>query len=285
MSDIKRGMNAQPEPPSGGTAAPAGDSPFQWPEKRDLLGVGVTAVDYATIIALLFDAAHRQVPTIVEHLAVNNLIIGVRDPVFRDMLNRFDVVTMDGQGIRYALSLLHGVKTQDRVTARELMALICAQAAQEGDGIYLYGDEVDTVMRLEANLRARFPGIRIAGCEPSLFRPLTATEDAGLTARIKASGAAFVFVGLGCPLQEQFVYNHRYSIPAVQLCVGSAFKYLAGERAMAPRWMQRAGLEWTYRLTQDPGRLWKRYLYSNSVFLVLVLADLLRRLFRKAVAP
>lgn len=271
-------MSTRPEAPPNAAATSARD-PLRRPAKQALFGVGVTIADGQTIADAVFAAARRRAPLIVEHLAVNNLVTALREPAFGDMLNRFDVVTIDGQGIRVALRLVNGVTHTDRVTARELMEVICARAAREGIGVYLYGDEPGTVARLRQRLLARFPGLRVVGCEPSLFRPLTDAEDAALVARITASGAAFVFVGLGCPRQERFVYEHRQRIPAVQLCVGSAFKFLAGERAIAPRWMQRIGFEWLHRLMQDPGRLWQRYLYTNAVFLYRLTIGCARRLF------
>lgn len=256
---------------------------FCWPQKQDLFGIGVTIAENDTVLNVLFNAAQQQIPATVEHLAVNNLITGVRKPVFREMLNHFDLVTVDGQPIRFALRLLYGLKSRNRVTARELMSQICARAARTGHGIYLYGDEAPTLNQLRLKLGSSFPGIRILGSEPSVFRALTNSENTELVRRINASGATFVFIGLGCPIQEEFVFNHRQRIRAVQLCVGSAFKFLAGERRVAPVWMQRFALEWVHRLAQDPSRLWRRYLYTNSTFLYLLGVNLLRNIFWKLV--
>jgi exopolysaccharide biosynthesis WecB/TagA/CpsF family protein len=125
------------------------------------------------------------------------------------------------------------------------------------------------VAALEANLVDRFPALRVVGCEPSLFRPLTPEEDEAFVRRVNDSGAGLLFLGLGCPLQETFAYEHRHTIKAVQLCVGAAFDFHAGNKRMAPGWMQRSGLEWLFRLTQEPGRLWRRYLVTNATFCLL----------------
>jgi N-acetylglucosaminyldiphosphoundecaprenol N-acetyl-beta-D-mannosaminyltransferase len=212
----------------------------------------------------------------VEHLAVHNLVLAVRDARFMSLLNQFELVTADGQGIRLALSIVSNVHLMDRVTARDLMVEICKRAAQTGLGIYLYGDEAGTIQRLRERLLCRFPNLRILGSEASVFRALSVTEDSELVDHINASGAAFVFVALGCPLQEHFVFEHRSKIRAVQLCVGSAFKIFAGDRVIAPAWMQRAGLEWVHRLCQDPKRLFVRYLWTNTFFTYLVVRSLLR---------
>ncbi len=102
-------------------------------------------------------------------------------------------------------------------------------------------------------------------------------EDEELVRRVNASGARLMFIGLGCPKQDYFAAEHAGRIEAVQLCVGAAFDFLAGAKAIAPLWMQRCGLEWLHRLSQEPGRLWKRYLVTNSVFLVKLTAALVRR--------
>ena len=235
-----------------------------------LFGVDVSVEDYEATTNWLLRCAREQRNVIVEHLAVHNLVSAVRDPHFLRTLQDYDVVTADGQPICFAIRLLHGVRLDDRVTARELMLKLCATAAWRGLPIYLYGDEEGTVQRLRERLLARFPRLQIAGCEGSVFRALTSDEDAALVQRINASGAAFVFIALGCPFQEFFVRAHRDRVRAIQLCVGSAFKGLAGDRRIAPRWVQRTSLEWLFRLAQDPVRLGKRYLVSNTLFIALL---------------
>src|SRR5262249_33817743 len=139
-------------------------------------------------------------------------------------------------------------------------------AAAQGVPIYLYGGNPVVLEQLQANLRKQFPELLIAGAESPPFRVLTREEDESVVERINASGAQLVFIGLGCPKQDHFAHEHRDRIRAVQLCVGAAFDFLAGTKKTAPAWMQRHGLEWLYRLCQEPRRLWKRYLVTNSIF-------------------
>jgi exopolysaccharide biosynthesis WecB/TagA/CpsF family protein len=148
------------------------------------------------------------------------------------------------------------------------MLYVCDQAAVNEIGVYLYGSYPNVVENLRDNLIARFPKLRIVGCEPSVFRQLTKREDEALVDRIDRSGAGIVFLGLGCPLQEIFAYAHRGRIPAVQICVGAAFDFHAGNKKMAPVWMQQYSLEWVFRLTQEPRRLWPRYIITNTMFLM-----------------
>jgi exopolysaccharide biosynthesis WecB/TagA/CpsF family protein len=141
------------------------------------------------------------------------------------------------------------------------------------------------IASLQSNLRQRFPALKIVGAESPPFRPLTEIEDRQMVHRINQSGAGFVFIGLGCPRQVAFAAEHRHSIHAVQICVGAAFDFLAGAKKMAPPWMQRRGLEWLFRLTQEPARLWRRYLVANTIFILLVARDLLRERKPAGAAP
>jgi exopolysaccharide biosynthesis WecB/TagA/CpsF family protein len=193
------------------------------------------------------------------------------------MINDIDLDASDGQQVRCELNRLHRAGLKDRVYGPELTLRLCAAAAERGVGIYLYGGTPEVLDKLRGVLSARFPALWIAGWESPPFRALTEAEDAAVVGRINASGAGVVLVGIGCPKQERFAYEHRERIKAVQLCVGAAFDFHAGVKRMAPAWMQAMGLEWLFRLTQEPGRLWKRYLVMNSLFVLLFGRALARR--------
>lgn len=230
--------------------------------------------------ALLAAASAGQAAT-AEFLAVNNLVIANEDAGFGAVLRSFDYVFPDGAPVAWMANRAGGAKSAERITAREMMLELCAGAAEQGIPVYVYGSTADVNNELTRRLRSRFPQLEIAGHEESVFRPLTLAEDATLIRRINDSGARIVFVGLGCPLQEQFVSAHRGSINAVQLCVGSAFKFLAGHHSIPPVWVQRMGLEWLVRVCQEPGRLWHRYLRTNSKFLWMLLQNAVRPMDRQ----
>lgn len=203
------------------------------------------------------------------------LVEGVRDKAFRSKLNSFNLVCPDGQPVRWCLNYFYGAGLKDRVCGTTAMLRICEAAAAEGLGIYLYGSTPKTLAALETELTTRFPRLRIAGSESPPFRPLKGEELDEAVERINKSGAAFLFVGLGSPKQENFVWEQRSRIMAVQLCVGAAFDFIAGTKERAPLWMQRIGLEWLYRMCSEPGRLGKRYLLGNMHFLALLMAGVL----------
>jgi N-acetylglucosaminyldiphosphoundecaprenol N-acetyl-beta-D-mannosaminyltransferase len=144
----------------------------------------------------------------------------------------------------------------------------CALAAHRGESIYLYGGEPETLGTLQRRLVQEFPGLRVAGAYSPPFRTLTAAEDATAVASINASGAGTVWVSLGCPKQETWMAAHRGRVNAVMIGVGAAFDYHAGTVRRAPLPVQRLGLEWLYRLISEPRRLWRRYLITNTLFVL-----------------
>jgi len=248
-----------------------------WPRKIDLFGVNYSPTSYHEATEAVVAAAVRGSAGVVSCHAVHALISAATDAELGEMINAFDMVTPDGQPVRWAMNLLHGVKLKDRVYGPELTVRLCQRAADAGVPIYLYGGSPQVVEKLQENLRERYPGLVIAGYESPPFRPLTSEEDAEVVDRINASGAGIVFIGLGCPKQDIFAYEHRDRINAVQVCVGAAFDFHADTLPMAPGWMQRTGLEWLYRLIQEPRRLWRRYLVTNSIYCGKLFLALLNR--------
>ncbi|EGJ49493.1 WecB/TagA/CpsF family glycosyltransferase [Desulfocurvibacter africanus] len=249
---------------------------IDWPQKYDLFGVQVSAVNYDSALESVITAARSNISSCVSHTAVHGLIEASRNPQLRSMLNDFDIVAPDGHPVRLALNHFYGAGLPDRCYGPEFMLRTCWRAAAEGIAVYFYGSYPHVVKRLKDNLLRRYPKLAIVGCEPSLFRPLTPQEDEELVDRINSSGAGIIFYGLGCPLQEKFAAWHKGKVRAVQICNGAAFDFHSGNKRMAPAWMQRNSLEWLFRMSQEPRRLSRRYLHTNTVFLA--------KLFGKAVA-
>ena len=244
--------------------------------KHDVLGVMIDGTDYATVVGRVATAAREGRRLTVSALAVHGVMTGVLDPEHRARLNRLDVVTPDGQPVRWALRLLHGVRLQDRVYGPTLTLHVCERAARDGTPVYFYGSRPEVLEPLIARLRERFPGLEVAGSAPSRFAKVDAVEKKAIADRIVASGARIVFVGLGCPRQEVFAYEFGDLLSLPVLAVGAAFDYHAGLLAEPPAWMQRNGLQWSYRLAQEPRRLWRRYLTTNTQFTVLLFAQAAR---------
>lgn len=238
--------------------------------KRNVIGVLVDAVDYDAAVERIITAAKERRPMSISALAVHGVMTGVLDDVHRYRLNHLDLVVADGQPVRWALNALHGTGLTDRVYGPNLTLRLCERAAAESLPIYLYGSKPDVLAALTRNLRERFPGLVIAGSEPSRFRCLSEDEKLEVAQRIANSGARIVFAGLGCPRQEVWVYEYRNLLSMPLLAVGAAFDFHARTLPQAPAYMQRAGLEWFYRLVREPRRLWRRYLFLNPHYSMLV---------------
>lgn len=238
--------------------------------RRSVLGIDVSVTDLSTAVERILLAAANREPFGVSALAVHGLMTGVKDPEFKYRLNRLEMLVPDGQPVRWALNLLHGTTLKDRVPGPDLMSGICRRVSEEGLSVFLFGSTSKTLSRLRAELQTRFPGLQVADAQPSRFRAATEPERREDIERIRASGAAITFVGLGCPRQEVWTYENRQALSTPVVAVGAAFDYHAGQLKRAPSWMGRAGLEWAYRLVQEPRRLVGRYLRLNPAFLTLL---------------
>ena len=244
--------------------------------KKNLLGVLVSAVDYQAAVARVISAAQQRAPCAVTALAVHGVMTGVQDDVQRYRLNRIDIVTPDGQPVRWAMNLLYRTRLRERVYGPALMLQLCEAAFREDLPIFLYGSREDVLKRLAGNLRTKFPSLSIAGSEASKFRRTNSDEKQEIASRIRRSGAALVFVGLGCPRQETFVYEYRDAVGVPLVAVGAAFDYHAGLLKEPPQVLQRVGLQWLFRMFQDPKRLWRRYVLLNPMFILGITAQALR---------
>jgi exopolysaccharide biosynthesis WecB/TagA/CpsF family protein len=156
------------------------------------------------------------------------------------------------------------------------MLHVCREAAATGLPVFLYGSRPEVLDPLAPSLETRVPGLRVAGVQPSRFRRTTREEKVRTAEAIRASGARIVFVGLGCPRQEIFAYEYRDALSMPVVAVGAAFDYHAGMLREPPAFVQRAGLQWLYRLAQDPRRLWRRYTVTNAGYVAGVALQLLR---------
>ena len=233
----------------------------------------VTAAQAVQRIKIWADAGQSRVVCICN---AHSVVTTTTDMPFCAAVATADMATPDGAAVAWMLRKL-GARQQQRVCGPDLMLDYCAQAAQHGDAIYLYGSTQATLDALQKQLLARWPSLRIAGAESPPFRALTQSEDDAAVARINASGAGTVWVSLGCPKQELWMAAHHGRIHAVMVGVGAAFDFHAGTITRAPLWMREHGLEWLHRLASEPRRLWRRYLVTNSIFMLRAARQLLLR--------
>lgn len=200
------------------------------------------------------------------------------DPEFAKVVAQADHATADGMPIVKCLKLFHAVK-QERVAGNDLLPALLEKAADHGLSVYLYGGTDQVQQRMMERARQEYPGIRFAGNHAPPFVPLDRMDLAAEAARINATGANIVMVSLGCPKQERWMAAMKGRVDALMLGLGGAFLLYAGVDTRAPKWMRDLSLEWLYRLWLEPGRLWKRYLVTNTRFIALVLRQLVTRSF------
>jgi N-acetylglucosaminyldiphosphoundecaprenol N-acetyl-beta-D-mannosaminyltransferase len=244
--------------------------------KYNVAGVLIDAVDYDAAVNRIITAAKERRSMAVSALAVHGVMTGVLDEEHRFRLNHLDLVVPDGQPVRWALNALHRAGLTDRVYGPNLTLKVCEHAANEGLPIYIYGSQGTVLSALIRNLCERFPSLKIAGSEPSRFRRLSEQEKLEVAQRISSSGARITLVGLGCPRQEVWAYEYRELLAMPLLAVGAAFDFHARTLPQAPEYLQRAGLEWFFRLVREPRRLWRRYLFLNPYYSMLVLMQAAR---------
>lgn len=235
----------------------------------------IDVMDWDTAVGRILYWAKRRESRTVCLCNVHSLVTAAKDLQFLATLRSADMVAPDGAPVAWLIRRL-GHQSQRRISGPDLMLRVCELAAASNLSVFLLGGLPTTLERLRATLNTRLPQLAIAGtCAPP-FRELTVGEEQALVQAINASGAALLFVGLGCPKQEQWMSKHQANLRAVMIGVGAAFDFHAGTVKRAPVWMQERGFEWLHRLLQEPKRLWRRYLYTNTVFLWLATRQLWR---------
>jgi N-acetylglucosaminyldiphosphoundecaprenol N-acetyl-beta-D-mannosaminyltransferase len=244
-------------------------------QSRYILGVRVDATNYSRATDQILGWASRRLSRLVCCASVNNIMAARDSSEFRKVMASADLVTSDGMPLVWLLRRL-GIPEAERVYGPDLMPSVLEAAAEAGVPVGLYGGSAEVLDRLVKRLAARFPVLQIAYAESPPFRVPTLDEDERTTQAIADAGVRILFIGLSTPKQERWMYMHRGKVDAVMLGVGAAFDFLAGAKPQAPRWMQKRGLEWLFRLATEPRRLWRRYLGQNPRFAVLALAQVLR---------
>jgi N-acetylglucosaminyldiphosphoundecaprenol N-acetyl-beta-D-mannosaminyltransferase len=231
--------------------------------------VNYALVDYHSASDIIIEQASIHQSFGVSALAVHGLIESYNEPNLQDSVSKINLIVPDGQPVIWALNAFFNAGLKDRVYGPTLVLHVLEKANASNLKIFLYGSRTETLMKLTAFIKEHYPKITVCGFHPDRFREATPAEDLEDIRKINESGAHIVLVGRGCPRQEKWVGNHVGKINAVMMAVGAAFDFHAGTLKQAPRWMQNSGLEWLFRLTQEPNRLWKRYLLTNTQFIFL----------------
>lgn len=245
------------------------------PARLNILGVALSVLNLETALRAIVEALGKKSKGYVCVTGVHGVMEAQGDPQFRAILNGAFLNTPDGIPMVW-VGRLRGFKEMDRVYGPDLMLLVAEASVAKGFTHFLYGGGEGVADQLKTRLEQKFPGIRIVGTHTPPFRALNSTEESELIARVNALRPDIIWVGLSTPKQEKFMAQYSSQFDATLMFgVGAAFDFHAGRIRQAPRWMQRSGLEWFFRLCCEPRRLWKRYFKNNPLFVWKILGQLL----------
>ena len=259
--------------PGGGTSIAIGESGEL---ATRILGIPVHGTSYEQATQLILEAAEKGKAGFVCHANVHMVMEGYDSVQFAEILERALLVTPDGMPLVWVMRLL-GMPDQERVYGPTMMLKICERAEKQGISIGLLGTTARALDLLRSNLHRRFPALQIAYHHAPPFRQLSDEENLVIAREIESSGAKLVFVALGCPKQEKWMAQVTEHVPAILLGVGAAFDFLSGSQKQAPSWVGQLGLEWLFRLCQEPRRLLYRYLKHNPRFVLLATIDVIKK--------
>lgn len=240
----------------------------------NVIGSPVTALPFNAQIETMLGWASSYESKVVCVANVHMLTEAYLHPEFSLVLKNADLVTPDGMPLVWMMKLM-GARNQNRVAGLDIILSLCKLAPKQNISIFFLGSEMKILEKIRTKLEQQFPELKIAGMEPLPFRPLTRAEDNAIIEKIHQSGASLVFVSLGCPKQEYWMNQHKDKIQAVMVGLGGAFPVLAGIHKRAPLWVRNLGLEWFYRLIQEPRRLWDRYKSTIPLFIWLACKQLI----------
>lgn len=249
------------------------------PPRLDIIGSKVTAAPFDVLTEVILDWARQRLSKYICVANTHMLVEAHQRPDFGKIVQQADVVTPDGMPLVWMLKIM-GSKNQDRVAGLDLLQTLCQKAEKEKVSVYFLGSMDLILQKMRSRLQTEYPNLVIADMEPLPFRPLTPEEDQALIQRVNASGAGLVMIALGCPKQECWMAAHKNQINAVMIGLGGAFPVFAGIHRRAKGWVRRMGLEWFYRLIQEPRRLWKRYATSIPMFIYLAIKQIFYRCVR-----
>src|SRR5260221_1426528 len=235
---------------------------------------------YKAFIDEIISYGRAKTPSYVCFANVHMVVEAYHDESFQKLINEANIIAPDGKPLSDFLRLSEGI-TQDRVCGMDIMPDLLKQAETAGESVYFYGSTDELLKKITQKAKAEFPALKISGYYSPPFRMLSKKEDARITKKIREANPDLVFVSLGCPKQEKWMAEHKDKLNACLLGLGQAFRTYAGVEKRLPKWMRDLSLEWAYRFIQEPGRLWKRYMYSNSVFLFLVFRHIIFQFFQK----
>ncbi|MCW3113070.1 MAG: glycosyl transferase, WecB/TagA/CpsF family [Segetibacter sp.] len=249
-------------------------------EKVNLISISLSIGSYSNFVNTIISSAKEKKPYYTCIANVHMLVEAYRNKSFANVISNANIITPDGRPLAWALRLLYGIR-QDRVAGMDLLPDLLSAASTENLSVYFYGGTEEILDRTKSFVKIRYPNLKVVGTYSPPFRLPTKDEEDAVIQKIENSKASLVFVVLGCPKQERWMGAVHERLNAVLVGIGGALPVVIGVHKRAPKWMQTAGLEWLFRLIQEPRRLFKRYAITNTWFLFLLLREYYRSRFYK----
>jgi len=249
-------------------------------EKLKIISLSVNRISFNECLEQVMGFALKKTSSYICFANVHMVIEAHNDKSILNQVNNANLVLPDGKPLAIACKMLYG-KKQERISGMDFTPLLLEKASENKFSIFVYGSTDNVIKALKEKINNNYPGIHFAGVISPPFRPLTDDELTNDIEKINQSGANIILVSLGCPKEGKWMSKTSGKINAVLIGIGGALPVVAGIQKRAPRWMQNMSLEWLYRLIQQPGRLFTRYLYTNSYFLFLLSRDYIKSLFKR----
>ena len=245
-------------------------------KKKAVLRVALSTGTFTEFLNCISQMGQARQSSCVYVANVHMTVEAWHDNSYAKVINAADIITPDGMPMVKCLELFYGIK-QDRIDGMRLFPELLKHAENKGLSVFFYGSTLEVLDAILDHVRCDYPNLTIAGHHSPPFRPHSHEEKKNIIRLINESMANIVFVALGCPKQEKWIDSMKGKVNAVMIGVGGAFPVYAGLQKRAPEWMQKASLEWLFRLYQEPRRLFKRYLITNSIFLFLITREILSK--------
>lgn len=244
-------------------------------KRKKVLSIDLSVGEYRTFVDNIIDLSLKKRSSYVCVANVHMVIESHGNSDYADIVNGAEIITPDGMPLAKMLRYLYKIK-QERVAGMDIFPDLLSEAEKQKIPTYFFGSSEKVLKKIEQKALYEFPKLIIAGLFSPPFRKLSESEENEIVKKINYSNASLIFVALGCPKQEIWMKRMKGKINGVMVGVGGAFPVYAGITKRAPLWMQKTSLEWLFRMIQEPGRLWKRYLVTNSKFIFLSLIELIR---------
>ena len=243
---------------------------------QQLISINITLGTYKSFVDKIVMLSKSKVSTYVCVANVHMLVECAKDKAYGILVNNADIITPDGMPLSKSLKLVYGIE-QDRVAGMDLLPDLLLESENQNLSVFFYGGDDALIEKTKIYISNNYPRLQVSGYYSPPFRPLTDEEELDIISLINKAAPNLLFVALGCPKQEKWMASMKNRLNTCMIGVGGALSVLIGLQKRAPEWMQKSSLEWIYRLAQEPNRLLKRYLVTNTWFIYFLIREMLSR--------